>query len=70
MEQHQGITQQLPGIFGHQQLRMGAADHPLETAGRQPVCGETVLFQGHQCWQVIQGCNAKEKSHITAVKVA
>ena len=32
VEQHQPIAEQLPVIVRHQQLAMGAADHPLETA--------------------------------------
>ncbi len=70
MEQHQGVTEQNAVIFGDEQLAMSAADHPLETARRKPVGGETVLFQCHQFGHVSGGCNAKGKSHMTAVKVA
>ena len=70
MKKHQGIPQHLRLLFGHQQLPMGAADHPLEAARGQPVAGETLLFQRHQRRQVLEGCSAKDKIHMTAVKVA
>jgi hypothetical protein len=45
-------------------------DHPLKTATVEPVRGETLLFEYQQCWYVFNYRQAKNRIHMTAVKVA
>jgi hypothetical protein len=49
VKQHHGVTHQVFAALGHQQLSVGAADHPLKTATVEPVRGETLLFEFQQC---------------------
>ncbi len=49
MEKHQGVTHQLLAALGHEQLRVGAADHPLKTGTVEPVSGKALLFKLQQC---------------------
>ncbi len=68
VEQQQGITGQLSiGLLGP---GIGPVDHPMEAARGQAITGETVRLELQQGGQVIGCGRAKDKIHITTVKVA
>src|SRR5471032_1275720 len=48
MEQHQGITEQQTVGLRDDQTGIGAADHPVKTAGREPVGFKALVLQGQQ----------------------